>query len=219
MPPDPTERTRIMDAADRLLAKDPQHPLSVTEVLSAAGLSTRAFYRHFESKDALLVALFRRDSERLLAQLEASVRAAPNPRSALVSWIEGYLGVVANPRRRRRVLVFSSETVAAARGIAAERHRNHEMQVEALTRIIAAGRADGSFPRAVLPADARAIRAILTDALLEQISGAAKVTPKQAATEIADFVLRALGACPTPPSGGEVPRPPDTTPANTNRGT
>lgn len=197
MPPDPSERTRIMDAAYRLLVKDPHHPLSVTDVLSAAGLSTRAFYRHFESKDALLVALFRRDSERLHAQLEAAVAAAPNPRVALVRWIEGYLGVVADPRRRQRVLVFSSEAVTAARGIAAERHRVQEMHTSALARIIAAGQADRTFPWAVLPADARAIRSVLTDALLDQINGVATVPPDQAAAEVANFALRALGAAPT----------------------
>ena len=194
MTPDPTERARILDAAYRILAASTGRSLSVTEVLDAAGLSTRALYRHFESKDALLLALFRRDAERLNARLEAAVDAAPTPRAALVGWIEGTLQVVADPRRRERVLVFSSEEVTRARGISAERHRIQEVQAEALSQIIADGLTDGSFPWAVLPADARAIRAALGEALLEQITGLASISPDEAAADIADFALRALGA-------------------------
>jgi AcrR family transcriptional regulator len=192
--PDPTERARILDAAYAILAGNTGGSLSVTEVLEAAGLSTRALYRHFESKDALLLALFRRDAERLNARLEAAAANAPTPRAALVGWIEDTLRVVADPRSRQRVLVFSSEEVTRARGIGAERHRLQEAQADAITRIVTAGRADGSFPWAVLPADARAIRAALGEALLEQINGLAPIPPDEAARDLAHFALRALGA-------------------------
>jgi AcrR family transcriptional regulator len=205
---DPTERARILDAAYAILAANTGGSLSVTEVLDAAGLSTRALYRHFESKDALLLALFRRDAERLNARLEAAVRAAPTPRAALVGWIEGTLRVVADPRSRQRVLVFSSEEVTRARGISAERHRLQEVQAEAISRIVAAGRADGSFPWAVLPADARAIRAALGEALLEQINGLASLPPEAAARDLADFALRALGAEQVRPDEGTEERDP-----------
>jgi AcrR family transcriptional regulator len=208
--PDPVEQARILDAAYRLLADTGGRSLSVTDVLDAAGLSTRALYRHFESKDALLLALYRRDTERLDARLQAAADAAPTPRAALVGWIEGTLDVVADPRRRQRVLVFSSEAVTRAQGITAERHRSQETQAEALASIIAAGVADGSFPWAVLPADARAIRAALGEALLEQINGLAAVRPEEAAADLADFALRALGGVPGPRTSGRasgVPAP------------
>jgi AcrR family transcriptional regulator len=206
--PDPLERARILDAAYSILAASTGSSLSVTEVLEASGLSTRALYRHFESKDALLLALFRRDAERLHARLEEAVDSAPSPRAALVGWIEGTLQVVADPRRRQRVLVFSSEEVTRARGIAAERHHIQEVQAETLGRIIASGLADGSFPWATLPADARAIRAALGEELVEQINGLSSVPPAQAAAHLADFALRALGAS----RGAPAPRPERPTP-------
>ena len=189
-----------MDAASRLLSTGSS--LAVSDVLETAGLSTRAFYRHFESKDALLLALFRRDSERVNAQLEAAVDAAPDPRTALIGWIEGTLRLVEDPRRRRRVLVFSSEEVTRARGLGPQRHQMQEAQVAAITRIIAAGQADGSFPWAVLPADARAIRAALGEALDDQITQRATVSADEAAAGIADFALRALGATRGRPAPG-----------------
>lgn len=190
--PDPAERERIIDAASQLLTAG--LGIAVTDVLDRAQLSTRAFYRHFDSKDALLLALFRRDTERVHGQLEAAIAAAPNPRAALVAWIEGTLRLIDDPRRRTRALVFGSEEVARARGLAAERQRMHDAQVASLTRILTAGRTDGSFPSAALPGDARAIQAACSKAFEEQTAGAAAVPPLQAAAEIADFALRALGA-------------------------
>src|SRR5215210_5267177 len=183
-----------MDVASRLITAGGS--LSVTEVLAGAGLSTRAFYRHFESKDALLLALYRRDSERLNAQLEAAVAAAGNPREALVTWIERTMHLVADPRRRQRVLVFSSEEVARARGLRVERQRTQAAQVATVTGILTAGRADGSFPWATVPGDARMIQAACSKALDDQIAQATSVPPGEAAADIADFALRALGAVP-----------------------
>ena len=59
---DTGERSRIIEAAYRCLVDSGGGGLSVTGVLNAAGLSTRAFYRHFDSKDALLLAMFRERS-------------------------------------------------------------------------------------------------------------------------------------------------------------
>jgi len=192
--PDPSERARIMDAASRLLSAG--RALSVTDVLEGASLSTRAFYRHFESKDALLLALFRRDSERVNSHLEAAIAAAATPQAALVGWIEGTLRLLDDPRRRNRVAVFGSEDVTRARGLGAERQRIQQSQIETLARIISAGLADGSFPKASLPGDARALQAACSKALDDQITQVAALSAEQAAAEISDFALRALGAGP-----------------------
>jgi hypothetical protein len=46
----------------------------------------------------------------------------------------------------------------------------------------------------VLPGDARAIQAATSEALDDQITQVAATSAEQAAAEIADFALRALGA-------------------------
>jgi AcrR family transcriptional regulator len=50
---------RIINAAYRCLAAAAGAPVSITDILEEAGLPTRAFYRHFESKDALLLSMLR----------------------------------------------------------------------------------------------------------------------------------------------------------------
>ncbi|WP_235825762.1 TetR/AcrR family transcriptional regulator [Candidatus Frankia alpina] len=78
------ERELIMDAAYRCLLASEGVSVAITDILHAAGLSTRAFYRHFASKDSLLLALFRRDCERVTAELTSSIQrrnASPPPRA------------------------------------------------------------------------------------------------------------------------------------------
>jgi AcrR family transcriptional regulator len=74
--------------------------LSVTVVLRSTGSSTRAFHRHFESRDAVLVQLMRRDSERVLAELRERTQAAPTARAVLETWILEVLAPTHGPRRR-----------------------------------------------------------------------------------------------------------------------
>src|ERR1700757_5039479 len=56
--PDPNVRCSIVAAASKTIREQGVHGLSVAAVLDRAQLSTRAFYRHFESKDQLVAAVF-----------------------------------------------------------------------------------------------------------------------------------------------------------------
>lgn len=189
-----SEQSRIVDAAYRCLAQSNGEGVSMTEILSAAGLSTRAFYRHFESKDALLLALFRRDSDRLHSELDAAARSAASPAEALRTWIEGYLRLTAQPRRRQRVLVLSSAELLRATGYAEARAESMRRLQEHIAGILRQGKADGSFPWTDPEADAQAIRAVLTEAFSERMSGSSRTTAADAAAQVADFAFRALGA-------------------------
>jgi AcrR family transcriptional regulator len=189
-----SERSRIIDSAYRCLATSNGKGVSVTDILRGAGLSTRAFYRHFDSKDSLLLAMFRRDSDRLHAELDATAAAAASPREALRAWIDGYLQLTTQPRRRQRVLVLSSAELMRASGYADERARTMSRLQEGIARILVRGREDGSFPWANPEPDSRAIRSALTEAFAEQMTGSAPVDAAEAAAEVADFAFRALGA-------------------------
>src|SRR4051794_12410942 len=56
--PDPAIRREILTAASKTLREQGVRGLSIAAVLQRAGLSTRAFYRHFDSKDELVAAAF-----------------------------------------------------------------------------------------------------------------------------------------------------------------
>ena len=194
---DTGERSRIIEAAYRCLVDADGGGLSVTGVLTAAGLSTRAFYRHFGSKDQLLLAMFRRDSDRVLAELTAAADAAPTPPEALRAWIFGLLSLTADSHRRRRVLVMSCGELMSTAGYAAERARMADAHHAAIAAILERG-APTSVPLADPDADARTITAALSAAFQERMAegpapdtGASAV---RAAEQVTDFAFRALGA-------------------------
>jgi AcrR family transcriptional regulator len=191
-----------MDAAYRRLAARGGANVSMTEILSEADLSTRAFYRHFDSKDELLLALYRRDSERLTAATESLVTAAATPREALTRWISSMLRVATEPRRRRRALLLSSPEVARARGYAVEQQRTAAAQEDGLARVLARGRADGSFPLTDPGPDARSIRAALFRVFDDLITGTSTVDGATARAQVTDFALRAVGAREAPDLSG-----------------
>lgn len=188
-----SERDRIIDAAYRALASTGGTSLSVNEVLRSAELSTRAFYRHFDSKDELLLALFRQDSDRVTARLRRAAAAEP-PAAALLAFVQAMLRITADPRRRQRVLVMSSEEIARAKGFTTERQRYHTLVQGELVRILERGRADGSFPLARPASDAGWIRAAIQHAFDEQIAGSAPAAADETAELLTAFALRALGA-------------------------
>ncbi len=84
-------RREILAAASTVLREQGIGKLSIGAVLERAALGTRAFYRHFDSKDDLVVALFldmARAEERRLRRRMAS---AATEVDAVAAWIDGRL--------------------------------------------------------------------------------------------------------------------------------
>lgn len=100
--------------------------LSIAAVLERAQLSTRAFYRHFESKDQLVAAVFLELARIETRRLRRKMADTANPVEAVVAWVDGRLefayGEDTELGRRRMTLEahskgFSSpEMVAPAYG-------------------------------------------------------------------------------------------------------
>lgn len=190
------ERARIVDAAYRTLVANGGATLSMAELLDAAELGTRAFYRHFESKDELLLAVYRRDADRLAERLVRAVADAADaaPTAALTAFVEAMLLFTADPRRRRRARIMSAEAVRQARGYAEETQRFRATLEDSLAQILTRGLVDGSFPLTDPGPDARSIRAALGQAFDDQVAGIATVRAAEAARQVTDFALRATGA-------------------------
>jgi AcrR family transcriptional regulator len=63
---DPARKQRILSAAAGLVARRGYHAVGMADIGAAAGVTGPAVYRHFESKSAVLVALFDRVIDSLL---------------------------------------------------------------------------------------------------------------------------------------------------------
>jgi AcrR family transcriptional regulator len=145
----------LLDAALVVMERNGYVDANVAEILRQANLSTRSFYRHFDSKDQLLCALYRREAQTAAARLSAEVDAAGTPRAALEVWIDEILTLGHDRAKAARLKVLTSRGALRADGYAEATREAAQLLMAPLERILAAGVADGSFPLADPPAAAQ----------------------------------------------------------------
>ncbi|MET7770969.1 TetR/AcrR family transcriptional regulator [Nocardia sp. NPDC005366] len=184
------ERRRIIDSAYRLLADNHGISLPITAVLDASGISTRAFYRHFETKDALMLAMLRDDSDAVRQMLVEEAAAAVDARTALRGWTRYMLALAADPRRRSRALVLTSDEIRRARGYADERQRYTAGQDIELLRLLRRGVDDGSLPGAHPESDAPLIRAVIEEGFAKIMSAPSELDSAKMTDEVWSFIDR-----------------------------
>jgi AcrR family transcriptional regulator len=89
--PDPDVRRAILMAASKSVRENGVRGLSIAAVLDRARLSTRAFYRHFKSKDEVVAAVFLEIARVERLRLRRKMAAAATPVEAVAAWIDGRL--------------------------------------------------------------------------------------------------------------------------------
>ena len=188
------DRQGIIDAAYGCLYEPHSGPIPVAAILGRAGLSTRAFYRHFSSKDELFLAMLRQEGEALAGRLDRIVdEVSGGPVEQLTAWIETMYVLARDPDLRMHLTVIDSDEVRAATGYREARERLHADRERSLERVLRNGRDDGSFPLAQPPRDAVFISAIVSRELTISAPGNAEDLQRGRA-RVLDFALRALGA-------------------------
>lgn len=109
-------RRAILAAASTALREDGVGGISIAAVLHRAGLSTRAFYRHFDSKDELVAAVFL-DSARAEAQrLRDRMDSAATEIDAVRAWVDGRLDLAFDDTVRTDLRRLSLEAQAQTSG-------------------------------------------------------------------------------------------------------
>lgn len=186
----------LFDAALVVMEQNGYQDAAVADILAEAGLSTRSFYRHFESKDQLLCALYRREAERAAARLSDIVDAAPDPRRALDAWLDEIISFGHHPKKAARAAVLGSPSAMRAEGYEVEARHAAKLLVTQLEALLLAGKLDGSFPLADPAADAPMVHSAAWAAagLIPQRDP--RSSRAEAFRSIRSFCLRALGALP-----------------------
>ncbi|MCV7068628.1 TetR/AcrR family transcriptional regulator [Mycolicibacterium farcinogenes] len=181
-----------MEAAFDCLSEPHTGAVPVAAVLARAGLSTRAFYRHFESKDALFLAMMRGEGDSLARRLDQiAARYDGPPADQLRVWLGQIFGLLKDERLNMHMTVLDSDEVRAAKGYRAAREQWHADRERSLAAILRRGLEDGSFPQAKPEQDAVAIGAMVSHSMSRLCSdGVCEI----AQAEVVDFALRAVGA-------------------------
>src|ERR1700750_3469027 len=85
------EVQQLIEATYRIASRDGTVDPRVRDILLEAGLSTQAFYRHFRSKDDLLLVLLDDGRRQLADYLSHRIGKARTPGAKLRAWGEGML--------------------------------------------------------------------------------------------------------------------------------
>ena len=188
------DRQGIIDAAYGCLSEPHSGPIPVAAILDRADLSTRAFYRHFASKDELFLAMLRQEADALADRLDGiASELQGDPVEQLTGWIETMFDLAHDPQLRMHLTVIDSDEVRAAKGYRETRERLHAARERSLEQVLERGRSDGSFPLAHPHRDAVAISAVVS----RELSLSAPASPEdlqRTRARVLDFALRALGA-------------------------
>ena len=191
---DGDDRGCIIEAAYTCLSEPHSGAIPVAAILQRAGVSTRAFYRHFESKDELFLAMLREETDALAERLDRICADVPGgPVDQLKAWISGMFGLIHDAQTLMHFTVIDSDEVRAAKGYREAREQSHVDRERSLVGILRRGRDDGTFPLTDPDEDAIAISAVISRVMMSQHYGD-KEGVQRAQNRVLDFALRALGA-------------------------
>ena len=107
-------REAILAAALELFRRRSFHAVGIDEIGNAAGISGPGVYRHFPSKDSLLVALFDRVSEAMLQRARAVVAEDLPPGETLRRLVDVHVGFISEERALLSVWIQDWRSLPAA---------------------------------------------------------------------------------------------------------
>ncbi len=85
-PPFSAKRDQLQAIAWRLFYRDGFQRVGIDTILAESGVAKRTLYRHFRSKDELIVAVLDERSAKIVASLDRAIAAAaPNPQARLLA--------------------------------------------------------------------------------------------------------------------------------------
>lgn len=100
---DPDRKNRILLAASDLIGRKGFHAVSIADIGNAAGITGSGVYRHFDSKSAILVALFDRVIDDLIAEEQHILEGTTELPAALEELIDGQVEFVVGDRQLAQV--------------------------------------------------------------------------------------------------------------------
>jgi AcrR family transcriptional regulator len=165
----------------------------VSDIVRRAGLSNKAFYRHFKSKDDLLLAVLEANMRSLTQEFEEQLSPELPPLDRVTAWVWGVLEQALDPERSaaHRPLLVHQGRLLDSLGAPLWAHVGHLIGL--LQEAIAEARASGDVPQSVDPErDGEAIFHLAMGWMHGRVVG--RVTPPRKEAEcVVAFALRGLG--------------------------
>jgi TetR/AcrR family transcriptional repressor of mexCD-oprJ operon len=176
---------RIVEVAARLLGEDPS--VGMADVAAAAGVSRATVYRHFPTREALILAIREQAFEHTRRALEDARIDEGSATDALRRLVAGWLDVA---QRYSFAQLAAQPEISATR---AEREPQRRAMLGPLLALIERGQAAGEFTSS-LPASwiARSLTSLLLAAARSASEG--MLEPARAADVVVDTLLDGVRA-------------------------
>lgn len=159
--PDPKVRHEILAAASKTLREKGVRGLSIAAVLDGAAVGTRAFYRHFGSKDELVAALFLEMARVEERRLRRRMASATTEIGAVAAWIDGRLDLAFDDNIKSDLRRVSVEAQSQMFGSPNLVQPAYEQLLKPLRAALQRGLQQGVFQHIDPEADAQAIHAVV----------------------------------------------------------
>lgn len=190
--PDPQIRAAILSAAAEVVRTEGVQRLSIAQLLGRTQLSTRAFYRHFDSKDQLVAAVFLEMARAEVLRLVQRMSGRADPVRAVVAWIDGRLDLAFNQQIRsdlRQMSLEAQQQMFVAPELVAPAYREIlRPLIEQLER----GRDLGLFDEIDPDGEALSIQGVVW-ANIERHWATAQRDPREIRDRVQRFCLGGLG--------------------------
>jgi AcrR family transcriptional regulator len=187
------ERNRLLKAAMEVLERSGWWGFKVESVLRQANLSTRSFYRHFDKKSDLLLALLEVELGGAAVGLRRATAAADTPSDKVRAYLAATIDMAYRADLAKPSSLFASHWRELLPEYPDAIDRCTEELIAPLVEAITEGRARGEFQSDDPVADARAIFFLVAGMTADQatLGGA---TPREELEHIVvPFISRAIG--------------------------
>ncbi len=193
--PDPDVRDTLLAAASATLREQGVRGLSIAAVLDRAGLSTRAFYRHFDSKDQLVAAVFLDMARIEKRRLTGKMAKTTDPVEAVAAWIDGRLDLAFDENVRSDLRLLSLEAQSQVFASPALIHPAYAEMLEPLIDQLRRGLAQGAFHDIDPATDAQSVHGVVWTST-ERHWATGDCHRAEIRNRAVQFCLRGLGVAP-----------------------
>jgi AcrR family transcriptional regulator len=130
------EVRQIIDATYRVIAKTDSFDPPVRSILREAKLSSPAFYRHFRSKDELLLVMLDEGRRKLVGYLAHRIDAATSAGERVAEWVRGVLAQAGDPTAARLTRPFVTEVERLHEQFPEEQRASEELLLRQLADLL-----------------------------------------------------------------------------------
>lgn len=186
------EVERLLIAARTVLGRSGWWGFKVESVLREARLSTRSFYRHFQSKAELLLAVLETEMELTAVRLARAASVEGDARAQLDSWVEETLAMAYRRDLAVRAPLFAEHWRELLAEFPDRMHAVVSRMIATLVPVLQRGHDDGIWPNTVPDEDGLCVFYLVSGLTADIAVGRGMYPHDTTKTTLMAFIERAL---------------------------